>query len=133
MFKALEHELQARVHDYKISFEFRSPLIYFPLQTYSPMKTLSNHFMLRPFCLVIAAAFCLAGCSSPDPETSTPQQNDAGVVDMEISSTQGAGSDKKIEEPSATPDSSGDSSTEGGSSTENTESSSDLLLTPPKS
>ena len=127
MFKALEHELQARVHDYKISFEFRSPLIYFPLQTYSPMKTLSNHFMLRPFCLVIAAAFCLAGCSSPDPETSTPQQNDAGVVDMEISSTQGAGSDKKIEEPSATPDKG------SSSSTENTESNSGLSLNPPKS
>jgi len=83
--------------------------------------------MLRPFCLVIAAAFCLAGCSSSESETTTPPQNDAEVVEMEIPSTQDTDSDKKIEEPSATPDSS------DGSSTENTESSSGLSLNPPKS
>ena len=91
------------------------------------MKTLSNDFMLRPFCLVIAAAFCLAGCSSPESETTTPPQNDTGVVEMEIPSTEDADSDQKTEEPPAASDSG------SSSSTENTESSSGLSLNPPKS
>ena len=95
------------------------------------METLSN-ITLRPFCLVVAAAFCLAGCSSPEQETSTPQQkNEGGVVDMEIKSddaAEGTGSEKKPEETSAAP------SSGSGSSTDKTEgTSSGLSLTPPKS
>jgi len=90
------------------------------------MNTLSNNFMLRPFCLVIAAAFCVIGCSSPEQETTTPQQNKAEVVDMKIK-PKDTGLDKKTDEPS-------DSTSPGsGTSNETNESSSGLSLTPPKS
>ena len=90
------------------------------------MKTLSNNFMSRPFCLVVAAAFCLAGCSSPEQETSTPQQNeDVGVVEMEIK-TEAAGSDTQTDDSSTAPDSGSSSKSEGSSN-------SGLSLTPPKS
>ena len=85
--------------------------------------------MLRMFCLVVAVAFCLAGCSSPEPETPTSKQNDGGVVDMDIKSadsTEATGLDNKTEEPSATPSS-------GSGASKEPESSSGLSLNPPKS
>ena len=94
------------------------------------MKTTLHNLMLRPFCLVVAAAFCVAGCGSPEPETPTPKQNDTEVVDMNIKSsdsTEDTGSDNKTEEPSASPSSGSESSEEAA------ESSSGLSLNPPKS
>ena len=116
----------------KSRLRFRSLLFISPCKR-TPMKTLSNNFMSRPFCLVVAAAFCLAGCSSPEQETSTPQQNDdVGVVEMEIkteaagSDTETAGSDTQTDDSSTAPDSGSSSKSEGSSN-------SGLSLTPPKS
>lgn len=87
------------------------------------MKTLSTNFISRSFCLLIASAFCLAGCSSPEPETSTPQKKEGGVVEMKIQTS---------DDESATEDK--EEATKGSATEETVEpKSSGLSLTPPKS
>ena len=97
------------------------------------MKTVSNEFVLHPFCILVTAAFCFVGCSASEQET-TPKQNESSVVEMEIQTTDDTpavekstietDSERSKEQPSTVPNSGGISSAE---------SSPGLSLTAPKS